>query len=655
MRRIALACALVAAVLAPFAVPASAPAATTSGVPGLSIIDLPDDEAADADAPLTRLAAADVQRRVELLPGFRVALTRRPEAQVVLRYDAVSETWTANLKERGSDTYLASAIISDVTGVLVATQSLGIGDYPSRLDERAAIDAAVADREVRRTARRWGGVKALRTAGRLTNGTWEVDLFDPTRAKDAGEPVVRIDVDDASGDVTGVWTGIQIPWTMARGDRRAFGGDMNEPGIWLPFFVLFALVAIDWTRLRSLLNVDVLAVLAFGISHECFQRGMIHASVPLAMPPLLWLFGRAAWIYVRGVPAQRTPRVPTRRLTRLALRRVPTIALAILCVALAGVRIGVTIDGGNVIDVGYAGVAGARLELKGKAPWGNMPADNEHGDTYGPANYLAYVPAVAAVDDVERDLNGHPLRAAQATSIAADLGCALLLLLIGYRWISRRGGVLLAAGWLACPWTAWALASGVNDALVALPLLAAFALLPRATLRGFLVGLAAMIKIAPLAALAPLLFAGSRARTKQAVLAMFGASVAVALGLGWVVWRLPHGIGVDLKLFYERTLAFQTERGSPFSIWGLYDWPTAQKAAQLVVVALLVAACVLPRRRDAWQVAAGVAAALMATQLVVTHWFYLYIPWFVGFLLLVQVAARERPVPEDAALAARRG
>ncbi|MCZ4495607.1 MAG: hypothetical protein JWM25_190, partial [Thermoleophilia bacterium] len=43
-----------------------------------------------------------------------------------------------------------------------------------------------------------------------------------------------------------------------------------------------------------------------------------------------------------------------------------------------------------------------------------------------------------------------------------------------------------------------------------------------------------------------------------------------------------------------------------------------------------------------------VAALLIAVQLVVTHWFYLYIPWFLGFTLLVLVAARERPAPVPA-------
>jgi hypothetical protein len=336
-------------------------------------------------------------------------------------------------------------------------------------------------------------------------------------------------------------------------------------------------------------------VLAIGVSHELFQEGRIDGSVPLAVPPLLWLLGRSCWIFLKGMPRQLPPVVPRRRLTRLALRRVPTIALIVFCVALAGVRIGITLDGGNVIDVGYAGVAGARLELKGEAPWGNMPADNPHGDTYGPANYLAYVPATATVDDVQRDLFGHPLRAAQATSIAADLGCVLLLMLIGWRWISRRGAWLLAAGWLACPWTFWALASGVNDSLVALPLLAAFAALPRATLRGFFVGVAAMVKFAPLAVLAPLLHAGTRRRVRQSLAAMLGVAVAIAAGLAWVTYRLDHGVIADLRVFWERTLAFQTERGSPFSIWGLYDWPTAQHVAQALVAMALLAACVVPR------------------------------------------------------------
>ena len=45
-----------------------------------------------------------------------------------------------------------------------------------------------------------------------------------------------------------------------------------------------------------------------------------------------------------------------------------------------------------MIDVGYAGVIGAQRIVDGKPLYGGFPADNEHGDTYGPVNYEAYVP-----------------------------------------------------------------------------------------------------------------------------------------------------------------------------------------------------------------------------------------------------------------------
>ncbi|MCW2950293.1 MAG: hypothetical protein JWN41_1306, partial [Thermoleophilia bacterium] len=251
-----------------------------------SIVDLPDAGSPDATpAPLTRLTPGQVESNVERVAGIRLARVRRPAAHLEVRYDPLTHLWTANLQEHGIETFFGTVIVDDVTGSIVASHVLPLGEYPSRLVERTAIDVAVADDRVRSRAREWGGVRKLRASGSLDDGRWEVDLVDPTHKRGTGKIVMRVDVDDATSDVTGVWTGIQIPWTMARGDRRAFGGDLNEPWIWLPFFVLFALVAVDWTRLRSWLTLDVAAVLAFGVSHEFFQRGMIAWSVPLAMPP----------------------------------------------------------------------------------------------------------------------------------------------------------------------------------------------------------------------------------------------------------------------------------------------------------------------------------------------------------------------------------
>jgi hypothetical protein len=454
--------------------------------------------------------------------------------------------------------------------------------------------------------------------------------------------VIRVDVTDSSLAVTGVWTGHQIPWTMARGDRDGFGGDVNVPAIWIAVLVLFAMVAIDWTRLRSWPNADVVALLALGVSHELFQRGEIEWSVPLAVPPLAWLGARMAWLFARGVPRPAPARPPRSRFARLALRRVPTMALVVLCVALAGVRVGLTLDGGNVIDVGYAGVAGARLELDGTGPWDNMPDDVARGDTYGPANYLAYVPATALLDDPEEHVFGTSIVAAQVTSIVADLGSALLLALVGWRWISRRAGVLLAAAWLACPWTVWVLASGANDSIVALALLATFCAVRVPWLRGTLLGLATMVKFAPAVALAPLLHVGSRRRTRQAVLTCLGFAAGIGAGLAWVAWRLDGSLLDDLRTFWQRTVAFQADRDSPFSIWGLYGWDLARKVGLAAFALAALVACVRPRARDAWQVAAGIAAFVIGAQLLTTHWFYLYVPWFLPFVLIACIAQRER-------------
>ena len=72
-----------------------------------------------------------------------------------------------------------------------------------------------------------------------------------------------------------------------------------------------------------------------------------------------------------------------------------------------------------------------------------------------------------------------------------------------------------------------------------------------------------------------------------------------------------------------------------------------QAIAQGAAVSLAVAVAFLPRRRDALGLAALAAAVLIALQLGVTHWFYLYLMWFLGptsiALLSDHEPDRERP------------
>jgi hypothetical protein len=60
----------------------------------------------------------------------------------------------------------------------------------------------------------------------------------------------------------------------------------------------------------------------------------------------------------------------------------------------------------------------------------------------------------------------------------------------------------------------------------------------------------------------------------------------------------------------------------------------------------------VPRRRDLRQVAALGAAALIAAQLSVNHWFYFYIPWFAPFALLAMFGAYRAQEPGQVRTAA---
>jgi hypothetical protein len=51
-------------------------------------------------------------------------------------------------------------------------------------------------------------------------------------------------------------------------------------------------------------------------------------------------------------------------------------------------------------------------------------------------------------------------------------------------------------------------------------------------------------------------------------------------------------------------------------------------------VALAVVLAFVPRRKGPVELAALTAAVLVAFQLTLTHWFYLYLPWVVPFVLL---------------------
>jgi hypothetical protein len=62
---------------------------------------------------------------------------------------------------------------------------------------------------------------------------------------------------------------------------------------------------------------------------------------------------------------------------------------------------------------------------------------------------------------------------------------------------------------------------------------------------------------------------------------------------------------------------------------------------------LALAAAFVPRHPDLRRLAALGAAILIAVELTATHWFYLYVVWFVPFVFVALFAAHGRTLPEE--------
>jgi hypothetical protein len=452
---------------------------------------------------------------------------------------------------------------------------------------------------------------------------WQVSYFSKNGKKEIGQVII----DDLSGRVLEQWTGFQVAWSMARGYQGAFGRHAGALYIWLPLCVLFMLAFIDWRRPLQLLHLDLLALLSFSVSLAFFNHAHIYASVPLAYPPLLYLLARMLAL--------------TRRRSRqrgtgahwAGGRRISWLALGV--VFLLAFRIALNVTDANVIDVGYAGVIGAQRIVDSKPLYGHYPADNEHGDTYGPVNYEAYVPFEQIFgwsgkwDD---------LPAAHAAAVVFDLLAVALMFLLGRRIRGPSLGIALAYAWVSYPFTLFALESNSNDTLVAVLILAALLLASSAPARGAFAALAGLSKFAPLA-LAPLLAThGLRGSDGWVSISALRSRAFALFLLAFVVVgalvSVPALSHDSLHTIYERTIDYQANRNSPFSVWGLYGLPGPQRVVQLAAIALAIALAIVPRRDDLVGLAATCAAVMIATQLGVEHWFYLYIPWFFGLVMI---------------------
>jgi hypothetical protein len=551
---------------------------------------------------------------------------------------------------------LAALVLAAPAGAVTAPGSV---EEP-RLTEEQAVEILFDSPKVAAWLDRYPPDPQTDAEYRKATGQWIVKAW----SGKAGQIVLGKVADD-TGVVDEEWTGPQVAWSMARGGAGAFGGKtINEEWVWLGFCALFFAGLANLRRPFSLRNLDLLALLSFSISLRLFNEGEIFWSAPLAYPPLVYLLARCVWI-------ARSNRAP-----RACPPVWPVWLLAGAAVFLLGFRVGLNVEAErSVIDVGFAGVVGAQRIANGEMPYGHMPVQenqkpcgpadaegeireriqtngrcetsNPRGDTYGPVSYLAYLPGYAVFGWTGR---WDELWAAHATSLLFDAICAAGLVLVGRRFGGTRLAATLVFAWAGYPFTLYVSNSNTNDAIMPAFLIWGFWLASAAWARGAAIALAGWTKFAALL-LAPLWLSypsGWRVPARRFAVGFAGATLAAFL----VLLLEPDPLHAA-RVFADRTFGFQLDRESPFSIWGWGQYHAAgvpdlhivQQVLQVLLVggALLVA--FVPRRKSILQLGALTAAVLLGFELVLTHWFYLYIPWFFPFVAFALLYRRDRAAP----------
>lgn len=421
----------------------------------------------------------------------------------------------------------------------------------------------------------------------------------------------------AHGELGPTYTGGLMLGIYARGH---YGAAFDSPWVLVPFTLMFLLPILLLRRCSWLTRLDIAAVLLFGISYWRFDTAHLESAVWLFYPPLLYLMVR---MLIRGF----RPRPFARHIDV----RLPTVLMAIGLLALVAGRIAVTLIPHDVVDVGTASALGANRILHGQSIY---YASLGHPDTYGPLAYLVYVPFMAL-----GSVSWSYLLQVREATIAFDVLTIAGLIWLGVRLRGGRAGLrlglLFAWLWAACPFSLLGMEKSTNDGLVALIVVAVMLVLSSPFKRGIVVGLGAASKFFP-AALLPLVAIGPGTEPRSAIRKVL-AGFVIATGASFAVLLPPGGP----KEVWSHTIGYQLGRTDIFSIWGLHPSLDPIKiAVELGAVLLAVAVAFRPRGpRTPAQVAALAAAVVIAVQLPATHWFYMYIPWFLPLVLIAVLGA----------------
>lgn len=423
-------------------------------------------------------------------------------------------------------------------------------------------------------------------------------------------------------------------------------------------FVLMAGVA-PWRRIR---NLDVLFALSLLAPVVLLQHRYLDASVVSALPGLLYLLGRCAALALgpERPPAPSSPLMDLLTPGWEPARRVRL--LRILLAALALTFIMVCVSSVDAVDVVYAVMEGATKLLGGVLPYGHMPGDIIHGDTYPLLSYVLYVP-LAWLSPVSSTWDS--VDVALGITVAAALAIAWALFRAaraagspGSGALESRSGALEreAAGlraaliWLAFPPVLVIASSGTSDVVLAAMLVFAVLLWRRPGASTGILAAAAWFKLAPLALL-PIRLAPLRGRPLVRAL---GAIALVTLPMVALLLALGGPGGATAML---HAISYQFSRGSPQSVWSALGIVGLQPIGEAGALALIGAAVIRLRHEpelaeDPKRMAALSGAVLLALQLAANYWAFLYLVWVVpllGLSLLAEPSAVALPGRAEAA------
>jgi hypothetical protein len=483
---------------------------------------------------------------------------------------------------------------------LVGLLLRGSGGSRLPLPRAQALRAALADPAIHKQLAAHGWDHARTTA--LDSRLARVTFFDGPRVRAV-----------AAVDAAGRTEHVQI---YAPGAPQ-YGSKLSDAPWLLALLALGFVLATATLPLLSLRNLDVLALLGFTLPILAGDQQLLALSVLTGYVPLAYL----CWRFVRRATEEGTPE-PRTHVYELLLPRLPRL-LGYGIAAAAGLLAIVAVSSPGAIDVGFASTAGATLLLHGTLPYGHMPADVVHGDTYPLLNYVLYLPAaaVAPVRDAFDDTSSAVL-----VGFAAVLVAAVAL---------RKSGPRAVLAWLCFPPLAVAVASGTNDLLLAAAIALALAMCAHSGRSALALTAGGWIKLAPLALL-PIWLARTRGRP---LLRAIGAVIGLSAGLS--VWILvvggPAGFGHMLD-----AMSFQLDRGTLQSAWTLLGLGAAQQVAQAATIALAAWGAINARRiaADPARLAAISGAVLAALQLSASNWSYLYSVWLFPCAALALIADR---------------